>query len=62
MAGLLLFFQHHAWKNYLEGSSDPATRGPDHDPPSLGLTKGKQAALRMLDGVSLSVMPELKEG
>lgn len=62
MAGLLLFFQHHAWKNYLEVNSDLTPHGPDQDPPSLGLKNGKQAARRMLDSVSLTVMPELKEG
>lgn len=66
MTGLLHFFQHHAWKNYVETHSDLVSGWEDIDPPasSRGKKEGglKTVSSSLFETACLTQARNLKEG
>ncbi|KXV56378.1 hypothetical protein AD947_11430 [Acetobacter tropicalis] len=65
MAGLLHFFQHHAWKNYVETESDLVLGWEDIDPPVSRRGKRdstlKAASSSLFETACLTMARNLKE-
>ncbi|OUI94483.1 hypothetical protein HK13_05045 [Acetobacter indonesiensis] len=66
MAGLIHFFQYHAWKSYVDTQSDLVSGWEDIDPPvpRQGGTGGtlKLASHTLLETARLTMTRDLKEG